>query len=86
MRSKFLDSQERGKTQASLRVRKGEIYVSLSDKGKGMVIMPLYMYKKVTRRHTAGDKTISWEELKESQRVVTAHARSLTKIFKVRKA
>merc|ERR1712112_64656 len=63
------------------RVRRKEIHVSCSDKGKGIVVMPLTMYEEVTRRHTAKDKEIAWGDLKKIQREVTSHARCLDRIF-----
>ena len=55
--------------------------MSCSDKGKGIVVMPLTMYEEVTRRHTAKDKEVSWGDLKRIQREVTSHARCLARVF-----
>ena len=46
--------------------------MSCSDKGKGIVVMPLAMFEEVTRRHTVKDQRISWMELGGIQKEVTA--------------
>ena len=66
-----------GKTKLEKRVSKGEIHISTSDKGKGVVVMPLSMYEKVTLRHTEKDKVVTWDHLKETQKIITSHARAL---------
>ena len=72
-----------GRKKLQQRVRKGEIHISCSDKGKRVVVMPLDMYEKVTARHTVNDKKVTWSELRESQKTVTAHSRALAKIFRI---
>ena len=62
-------------------MRRKEIHVSCSDKGKGVVVMPLTMYEEVTRGHTCKDREIDWVELKRIQWEVTAHARCLARVF-----
>ena len=47
--------QLRGKIKLLTRVRKREIYVSPSDKGNGIVIMPMAMYSKLVEVHTEKD-------------------------------
>ena len=81
MDTQLTKEQQIGRMMIRKRVAKKEIHVSCSDKGKGVVVMPLPMYEKVTRKHTEGDRRIDWRELRETQKEVTAHARCLAKIF-----
>ena len=74
-----------GRASIRKRVMKKEIHVSCSDKGKGIVVMPLELYETVTKRHTEGDEEIDWRKLKEIQKHVTAHARSLARVFNLGK-
>ena len=65
------------------RVRNREIYVSLSDKGKGVVVMPLSMYSRLIQTHTVKDKELKWEDLEEAQKVIRSHARSMGKVLNI---
>ena len=64
-------------------MRKGEIYVSPLDKGKGVMVIPLAMYSEMVEAHTCKDKEVKWEELEEAPKTIRSHARSLGKIFKI---
>ena len=75
--------QDRGKMKVIRRVRKGEIHVSPSDKGKSVVVMPMAMYQKMVQTHTSKDKEVNWARLEEAQKLVRSHTRSLAKIFKI---
>ena len=75
--------QLRGKLKLEKRIQKGEIHISASDKGKGIVVMPLSMYETVTRKHTEKDSPVTWKELRETQRKVLYHARALARIFRL---
>ena len=74
--------QDRGKQKVIRRVRKGEIHVTPSNKGKSVVVMPMVMYQKMVQTHTSKDKEVKWARLEEAQKLVRSHARSLAKIFK----
>ena len=54
-----------GRMKLGKRVRKGEVYISPSDKGKGVVVMPLNMYAQMVETHTKKDQEVKWEELEE---------------------
>ena len=73
-------SQTRGKLKLTMRVRKGEIHVSPSDKGNGIVVMPMDMYGKLVRTHTDKDREVTWKDLEEAQKLIRSHSRSLGKI------
>ena len=49
-------SQVSGRAKINKRIRSREIYVSLLDKGKGVVVMPLEMYTKIVETHTNKDR------------------------------
>ena len=74
-------SQIRGKIKLVTRVRKGEIHISPSDKGNGLVVMPMDMYRKLVTSHTQKDQEVNWQDLEEAQKLIRSHARSLGKIF-----
>ena len=65
------------------RIRKREIYVSPSDKGNGVVIMPMEMYSKLVAAHTEKDIKVGWEELEEAQKTIRSHSRSVANIFRL---
>ena len=67
-------------------MNKGEIHISTSDKGKGVVVMPLSMYKELTRKHIENDKKVDWPFLKETQKTITSHSRALSRIFNIGEA
>ena len=50
------------------RVGKGEVHISPSNKGKGVVVMSLSMYEGMVLTHTKGDLEVTTKELEESQR------------------
>ena len=75
-------SQSIGRMKINKRVRKREIHVSPSDKGKGVVVMPLDLYAKLVEVHTSKDKEVRWAEFEEAQKVVRSHSRSLGKIWR----
>ena len=52
------------------RVRKGEIQITPSDKGKSVVVMPLPLYQKMVKIHTDKDQEVIWSQLEEGQRAV----------------
>ena len=64
----------------TVRVRKGEIHISPSDKGNGIVVMPMDMYGKLVKTHTDKEKEVTWKDLEEAQKVIRSHSRSLGKI------
>ena len=76
-------SQKSGRVKMNKRVRSREIYVSLSDKGKGVVVMPLEMYTKIIEKHTIKDREVQWSEIEEAQKAIRSHARSLGKILRI---
>ena len=81
--SQLTRDQLLGRLKLEKRIRKGEIHVSASDKGKGVVVMPLGMYERITWKHTEKDSPVTWQELRETQRKVTYHARALVRIFRL---
>ena len=72
-----------GRNKLAKRVAKGGISITQSDKGKGIVVMPLPMYQKMVRSHTSKDKMVSWDNLEEAQKQIRSNARALNKIFKI---
>ena len=70
-----------GRMKLGKRVRKGEVYISPSDKGKGVVVMPLNMYAQMVETHTKKDQEVKWEELEKAQKEIRSHSRSLGKIL-----
>ena len=72
-------SQKRGREKINKRVMNREIHVSPSDKGKGIVVMPLTMYSKLVEDHTSKDKEVSWDELEDAQKMIRSHSRSIGK-------
>ena len=73
-------SQMRGRTKLLDRVRKSEIHVSSSDKGNGVVLMPMSMYSNLVKVHTDKDIEVTWEDLETAQKEIRSHSRSLAKI------
>ena len=73
-------AQTRGKKKLLMKVMKGQIYVSPSDKGNGIVVMPMEMYRKLVRAHTGKDREVQWKDLEEAQKTIRSHSRSLSKI------
>ena len=57
-------TQATGRLKLAKRVGKGEIVISPSDKGKGIVIMPIEMYEMMAREHIGKDIEVGWDELK----------------------
>ena len=76
IRNQLTESQRRGNHKLELIVSKGKIHVSPSDKGNGIVIMPMDMYSKLVKIRTDKDTEVSWEDLEE----IRSHSRSLAKI------
>ena len=72
-----------GKIKINSRVRKRELYVSPSDKGKGVVVMPLQTYAKMVKSHTGKDREVKWQDLEEAEKLIRSYARSLGKILKI---
>ena len=68
------------------RVIAGEIHISPSDKGKGLVVMPVDMYHKMCRTLLENDVKVEWKELEDSQREIWAHARALARITRLGEA
>ena len=76
-------SQMRGRIKINKRIASREIHVSPSDKGGGIVVMPLSMYAKLVESHTDKDKEVSWNDLENAQKVIRSHARSMGKILNI---
>ena len=77
-----LDPEEMaGRTSLLKRVSEGELHITPSDKGKGIVVMDMDTYLTMSLVHTKEDKEIEWTELEESQRELRAHSRALANIF-----
>ena len=75
-----------GKASLLKRVSKGEIHISPSNKGKGLVVMSTDLYHDMSVVHTLGDKKVDWRELEDSQREVRAHARALSRMVNLGEA
>ena len=54
--------------------------MSPSDKGNGVVVMPIDMYSKLVKVHTDKNIEVGWEELEAAQKTIRSHSRSLAKI------
>lgn len=76
----LLSQEMQGKKSLLKIITAGELHVSPSDKGKGLVVMALDMYHQMSVVHTEGDREVGWRELEESQREIRAHARALARI------
>ena len=74
-----------GKASLNKRVTSGELHIGPSDKGKGVVVMPLELYHKMSVTHTEGDRKVSWKELQETQRILRGHSRALARIVNLGK-
>ena len=72
-----------GKASLVKRVSNGEIHISPSDKGKGLVVMSVDMYHRMCIVHTEADKKVEWRELEECQKEVRSHARALARMVKL---
>ena len=64
------NSQKRGREKINKRVMNREIHVSPSDKGNGIVVMPLTMYSKLVESHTSKDREVNWDELENAQKII----------------
>ena len=63
------------------RIYKGEIHLSLVDKGKGAVIIPLRMNSEMVYRHTEQNQEVNWKDLELPQKEVRSHAGALSRVF-----
>ena len=63
-----------------------ELIVLPSDKGKGIIVITMDMYKTMGFDHTARDKEIGWDEMRLAQREMNANSRALVRIFWVGEA
>ena len=72
-----------GRTSLLKRIAEGEIHVSQSDKGKKIVVMDMDTYYNMSIVHTKQDKEIDWRILEQTQRDLRAHARAVSRIFKL---
>ena len=77
------DRLQEGRRLIEKRVRKKEIIVLASDKGKEVVVVTPEIYREMGLEHTAGDLPIDWRDLQVIQRDLCGHARSICRIFKV---
>ena len=78
---KYIDDNY--KLKITTRVNKGELDISLADKGKWIVAMPLSIYQMIVRTHTSKDQEVSWSQIEKAQREIRSNARSLAKIFRL---
>ena len=67
MSNQLTRTQSSWKHKLELKARKGEIHVSPSDKGKGIVAMDLDLYDQMASKHTEKDRKVTWKELDETQ-------------------
>ena len=68
------------------RVRKKEVVILASDKGKEVVIVTPEIYREMGREHTAGDLPITWRELQLIQRELSGHAKAICRVFRIGEA
>ena len=70
----------KGKTSLLKRVSAGELYIGPSDKGKGVCVMSVEMYDKMSIVHTEGDTEVDWKTLQATQRELRGHSRAMARI------
>ena len=59
------------------------MYVGPSDKGKGIVVMTVDMYDKMSVTHTRDDTKVDWKTLQATQRELRGHSRALARIVRL---
>jgi hypothetical protein len=74
---------QRGRIKLLKKVRKKEVVILPSDKGKGIVVTTMEMYARMGQDHTTKDREIQWRELKQCQAEMNANSRALARIFRV---
>ena len=65
-------------------MKKGQLHISSSDKGKGIISMDRDTYVKMAVKHTKEDIKVEWKELEEAQRTLRSHGRCIARIFGLR--
>ena len=76
--------QMMGRKSVQLKVKKGQLHISSSDKGKGIISMDRDTYVKMAVKHTKEDIKVEWKELEEAQRTLRSHGRCIARIFGLR--
>ena len=77
---------QHGRIKLAKLMKNKEHIVIPSDKGKGIVVISMDMYKTMGFDHMARDKEIGWDEMRLTQREMNANSRALVRIFGVGEA
>jgi hypothetical protein len=77
------EAAQRGRIKLLKKVRKKELMILPSDKGKSIVVTTLEMYTRMGQDHTASDREVQWKELKQCQAEMNGNSRALSRIFRV---
>ena len=73
--------QMMGRKSVQLKVKKGQLHISPSDKGKGIVAMDRDTYDKMAVKHTKEEIKVERKDLEEAQRTLRSHGRCIARIF-----
>ena len=71
--SNLTSSEKKGLKSLQERIGKDEIIIMRTDKSSKFVITTPEEYVKMGEEHTQNDKEISWEEVRELERIVHGH-------------
>ena len=55
------------------RIKEGTIVICETDKSGKIAVMTLEVYSRLGEAHTKGDKTVTWEDVHDAQRVIKSH-------------
>ena len=81
--SNLTPNQHRGLKSLKKRVSEGDLVILPTDKTGRLAVMSSHTYKEAGLKHTRGDKEVTWEEIKESQKELNGHVSMMVKIFRV---
>ena len=72
-----------GRVSLLKRVRRKDVVILASDKGKEIVVVTPEAYWEMGRDHIADDTEITWVELQSCPRELTGYARALARVFRL---
>ena len=75
-------SERRGLRKLKKRIQARELVVLETDKSGSLCTMPLEMYMSLGSQHTKNDPEITWDTVRETQRIIKGHLRALNRIFR----
>ena len=64
------EAAERGRVKVMKMVRKKEAVLTQSDKGKGICVVNIDLYRRMGEDHTAQDKEIGWDQVRKCKAIL----------------